>query len=168
MAMDQWLVRTAENVIAGPYTLEQVRGLIKDGQLSLQDEVCQANGYWIFLHETEEVAKQIGQDVIKYLGERGEDLTQTQTEPSIGSTPLVAVHGLDEKATDGVTTVVSEQAIRAELQLRRRPLTSTPGIDPSLVHVSPTGQKPFLKRVAWILITVIALAIFVFLNLSRD
>lgn len=78
--MEQWLIRTAQNFVAGPYTRDQVCQLVRDSQLSLQDEVCPANGYWFFLHETAEVKKFLGIQVRRAVGENGEEITETQTE----------------------------------------------------------------------------------------
>lgn len=77
---DHWLVRTADNLIAGPYTREQVCTLIRDGQLTHQDEVCHASGYWITLHERDEVRKQLGIEVPRAAGSPDEEVTETQTE----------------------------------------------------------------------------------------
>src|SRR6476620_100587 len=77
---EHWLVRTAENVIAGPYNKDQIRDLIRDGQLKLPDEVCAANGHWFYLHEHEEVAQHLGPDVSRRLIEPDAEPTQTQTE----------------------------------------------------------------------------------------
>lgn len=79
--MDQWLVRTAQNWIAGPYTRTQVCDLVKQGKLSIQDEVCPANGYWFYLHEREEVLSQLGIEVPRQKKARADDeVTETQTE----------------------------------------------------------------------------------------
>jgi acyl-CoA synthetase (NDP forming) len=82
--MDQWLVRTAKNQLAGPFSREQVRVLIKEGRLSLQDEVCQASGYWIYLHEREEVSAALGADVPETLvASSGEESTVTGTDTEV-------------------------------------------------------------------------------------
>jgi hypothetical protein len=61
--MEQWLIRTAKNWIAGPYPKEQICKMIMDGSLGLQDEVCPANGYWILIHERKEIFNQLGVQV---------------------------------------------------------------------------------------------------------
>jgi hypothetical protein len=76
--MDQWLVRTSANLVAGPYSRDQVCELIKGGQLVHQDEVCAANGFWFFLHEQEEVRKQLGVDMPKTAASE-EEVTETST-----------------------------------------------------------------------------------------
>src|SRR4051794_25276443 len=83
--MDQWLVRTSTNRIEGPYTRDQVVGMIREGKLGPQDEVCQANQYWIYLHEQHEVQKQLGVQMPRSGrgagGEKNEEeITETQTE----------------------------------------------------------------------------------------
>lgn len=85
-AGEQWLVRTADNRISGPFAKDQLRELLQAGKLGLRDEVCPENGHWIFLHEKEEVARQLGQDALQWLipsGFRGDEATQTQTEPGL-------------------------------------------------------------------------------------
>ena len=63
MSQDQWLIRTADNWIAGPYTKQQVCEMIRDQKLSAEDEVCPSNGFWFYLSERQEVVKQLGADV---------------------------------------------------------------------------------------------------------
>ena len=74
--VDQWLIRTADNWLAGPYLKEQVRRMVVEGKLTLQDEVCQGNSYWIYLHEYAEVQKLLGVQVPKSAG--GDEITETQ------------------------------------------------------------------------------------------
>lgn len=52
--------------------------MILDCKLSLQDEVCSANGYWIYIHEIEEIKQQLGIDVPKSKLKPGDDVTQPQ------------------------------------------------------------------------------------------
>jgi hypothetical protein len=74
--IDQWLIRTADNWIAGPYPKEQVRKMVLEGKLGLQDEVCPANSYWLFLHEYAEIQKALGIQIPKVRS--GEEITETQ------------------------------------------------------------------------------------------
>src|SRR3954471_13137598 len=79
--VDQWLVRTAQNLIMGPYKKEDVLNLIREGSLTLQDEVCQANHFWFYLHEHEELKRQLGLEMPHQLpADDDVTLTQTQTE----------------------------------------------------------------------------------------
>jgi hypothetical protein len=78
---DQWLIRTAGNHISGPYSLQNIRDIIQQGKLELNDEVCHANAYWFYIHELQEVRNQLGIEVPKSLYSRKrEDSTQTQTD----------------------------------------------------------------------------------------
>jgi hypothetical protein len=76
--MDKWLVRTEKNQILGPFSAEKVRQMILQGSLNAQDEVCQANTYWFYLHEADEVQKQLNVQVPRstLVEEKGE---QTET-----------------------------------------------------------------------------------------
>ncbi|MBI2711397.1 MAG: hypothetical protein HYX41_00850 [Bdellovibrio sp.] len=91
---DQWLIRTADNWLAGPYLKDQVRKMVLEGKLTLQDEICPANGYWIFLHEYSEVQSALGVQVPK--ANSGDEVTETQIptstkkEKSAGSDPAAA------------------------------------------------------------------------------
>ncbi len=89
--MDEWLTRTSHNQITGPFTQAEICQKIQKGELKLQDEVCAANGYWFYLHESEEVRQQLGVQVprMKSFG-HDDEITQTQT----GTAPL------DEDRTD--------------------------------------------------------------------
>ena len=77
--MNLWLIRTVRNVIAGPYESDQVRQLIREGRLDLEDEICPASGYWISLHEREEIRSQLGIEVPKSNDSSDEEITETQT-----------------------------------------------------------------------------------------
>lgn len=89
--MNQWLIRTSQNMISGPFTAEQVRKKILDAELKSEDEICQANHFWIFIYETKEVEEQLGIKVPAYvLQNRAKDedeVTETATEPQ---TPTLA------------------------------------------------------------------------------
>lgn len=58
--MDEWLIRTAKNKIAGPCTRDRIRELIVQKQLQPIDEVCPGNGYWFSLNEVNEVQEKLG------------------------------------------------------------------------------------------------------------
>jgi hypothetical protein len=78
--MDKWLVRTSKNRVEGPYTREQIRQSIQEGNLSFEDEVCAAEGYWFSLHEREEVLKYLDIDVPRNRESTDDEITQTQTQ----------------------------------------------------------------------------------------
>jgi|GEM_PF-6086113 len=158
--LDLWLIRTSDNFIAGPYTQEQIRQLIRERQLGLQDELCPANQYWIFLHETEELSRLLGADVLQWLSEDREDVTLTQTEPGLVQPQLIEkalAEGMHQGDSDGATTVMSRASQNTIQGIR--PATP-PAIHEPLIHISPSGaQGPFLKRYGWLLLVTTALAI---------
>lgn len=79
MTADQWLIRTARNVIVGPYPRDKIRELILEGKLEVEDEVCPANGYWFSLHESEEVLRQLG--IRPPISQSENDVTKTGMQP---------------------------------------------------------------------------------------
>lgn len=124
--MDLWLVRTVKNMVAGPYTRDQLKKMVLEGQLGPQDEICQANEYWFFLYETDEVKRQLGIDVPRTpygLGE-DEDATETSTEMIMETetpTPVANERGdvpeLSEPA-EGVQEEATVMANRAFREIR--------------------------------------------------
>jgi hypothetical protein len=133
--MDQWLIRTVENAISGPYTKEQVCQLILDGELGVQDEVCQANGYWIFLHEREEVMRQLGVEV-SLKASSDEEITDTHSVSSLERTDPDLSQSVVEQATSSQITVVERTSM--------------------------------WRGLAWSLIVVVCLVVFVVLRLLRE
>jgi hypothetical protein len=77
-----WMIRTADNVLSGPYTQEQLIQLVEEEKLELTDEICRGNSYWIYLHEEQEVKKHLGIEVPAALVEP-EEPTQTETDSII-------------------------------------------------------------------------------------
>jgi hypothetical protein len=84
--LDQWLVRTADNWIAGPYPVDQICQMIQEGKLTLQDEICLANQYWVYLHEREEVKQFLGIEVPKAHRGVDDEVTETETVMEDGPT----------------------------------------------------------------------------------
>lgn len=66
----QWLLRKRRGglessiKILGPFWSAQVKEMILNGALELEDEICPENGYWIALHEREEVKGALGVDPV--------------------------------------------------------------------------------------------------------
>jgi hypothetical protein len=83
---DQWLIRTAENQITGPFTRNQVCQFIQQGKLQLNDEVCNANTFWVYLHEHDEIKKQLGIEVPRHLYTNPQEVTLTQTDTDVERT----------------------------------------------------------------------------------
>jgi hypothetical protein len=103
-----WMIRTSENLISGPYSKKQVIQLIDDGQLELTDEICHANQYWIYLHEQEEVKRQLGIDIPNSFIEP-EEPTQTETDTSVINSQSAPDAG-NPSATTTMAAMGSRQA----------------------------------------------------------
>jgi len=74
-----WMIRTAENILSGPFTKDQVIQLIQEGKLDLTDEVCGSGHYWVFLHEEVEIKTQLGIDLPQSFFD-AEESTQTESD----------------------------------------------------------------------------------------
>jgi hypothetical protein len=81
---DEWLIRTADNQISGPFSRQQIMSMIQSAELTLEDEICGAGNYWIYLHENQEVKAQLGIDVPKTLYKNPQEATLTETETDLG------------------------------------------------------------------------------------
>lgn len=173
--MDQWLVRTTENQILGPYSRDQVCKLITEGELTLDDEVCGANHYWFYLHERDEVAGQLGIEVPQSMYELATEeptesltveITEESTDPDLSS----RLSGSEGDPTS--TTVLSSEALRRQFQRR----SSTPGggtvrkvADQAQFHtpwvVSHLEKPSVWAWLAWLLIGVAGFLVFYVLRL---
>jgi len=169
--MDQWLIRTAQNWIAGPYTKDQVRKMVLEGQLTLQDEVCSGNGYWVYLHERDEVLKQLGVEVPKSPG-HAEEITETQTQtgdedheetdPALEADSSAQTR---EQDTEAGTTVLKSRP-RAEFSITTG-ATIAPVSATSVVGTT-VGPGALWRTRGWLLIAGLCLLIFLVLRLIRD
>jgi hypothetical protein len=156
--MDQWLIRTAQNWIAGPYTKEQVCKMIMDRQLGHEDEVCSANGYWIYLNEPSEVREQLGIDLPSKVSDR-DDITQTSiveekeqeeeedaTDPEIFSPPAKSLTDLPNSVTESTGVIDASQfrELKASTPKKKSPAVSNPAEARKSNLDNPASPRPFL------------------------
>lgn len=109
---DQWLVRTSLNEVVGPMSRDALIAQIREGKLGLQDEVCKANSYWIYLDEAEEVKRQLGIYMPKSARGPHEDSTETDLqamtqELHVPASELGRGGDSDSEESDGGTKVLS-------------------------------------------------------------
>ena len=90
MEKQEWMVRTSENFISGPYSKEDVCRMILENTLSLEDEVCCSVGYWISIKEREEVRKLLGIDVPDLQGQAHHSTSNPFDQDEITAVDLVA------------------------------------------------------------------------------
>lgn len=48
-----WLIRTKNNHILGPVSKDKIKELLKSGSIKGDDEICCANGFWMYVRERE-------------------------------------------------------------------------------------------------------------------
>ncbi|MGK5083064.1 hypothetical protein WDW37_07135 [Bdellovibrionota bacterium FG-1] len=151
--MEQWLIRTASGFVAGPYPRPQIIELIQSGKLGLQDEVCCANGYWVSLHEYQEVERQLGIRMPRAPGDPGEEeeITETQTESvktQTGLQPILSA-SLPGTPRSGGSLAPQEFAPR--------------------MRVSPSIETPSIWRgLAWVLVVMICGIVVAVLRILRS
>ena len=148
---DQWLIRTAENLISGPYTRQQICEFIEQGQLQLNDEVCHANTYWFYLHEHDEIRKQLGIELPKELYAGAEESTVTETDTEItdpGVEPggtRVAAMGAMGQVRGGTVRSVSRQRESRESEIPDLP-QSTDELGENTAVMSNRAFRDFRQK----------------------
>ena len=163
--MDQWLARNASNFISGPYTRQEVIALIESRKLGLDDEVCPGNGYWIFLHEHQELQKQLGVTVPRYDRKKDaeEEVTETQTEVLTESARAKGEqpHGprvIPVVPVDGATVHPEGPVVR--------PYVPSPRPVVSVMNGDQTIERPMIYRaLVWVLLLVLVAGVYAVLKL---
>ncbi len=186
--MDQWLVRTSDNLIAGPYTRDQVRKLITDGRLNPQDEICSANGYWVFLHEREEIAHQLGVELARMPVDSSEEITETQTETNTDDvTPVADIDDdgsypeLAEVDTPGSGSTMASRPARSKTvpvaassqqqEQRRQHQKGLRGLPRGVLDFPPgpgeaQPSAPAVRAIAWAVILGLVAVVFAVIKLG--
>ncbi len=147
-AVESWLVRTAQNQLSGPYARDEIIELISEGALGLQDEICRANHYWIYLHEHEELKEQLG-IVMPVAVPIDDEATETDTE--VTRTNVI----------DSQTQAAAHSAARATV----RP--SGPLQPPAYVVIGKIERISFWKAITWVLLFAVGVLIAIVLSLLR-
>jgi len=111
----QWMIRTAQNKIQGPYSIDEIRGFIQSGKLTTLDEVCPSGSYWFFLHEAGEVKNLLGVDPPKPLHDADDDVTETEvsTQGQPSTKPKPGTESLADNEEEETTGVVPQSKPRA-------------------------------------------------------
>lgn len=149
---DLWLVRTAFNEVIGPMSRDALLAQIRDGKLGLQDEVCKANSYWIYLDEADEVKRQLGIDMPRSI-ENQEDSTETDLQAMTQelSVPASGLGGASSGAsvvdeTDGGTKVLSARSEHRSAQVRFDRRHYTPQMGQSQPLILGRVETPSIWR----------------------
>lgn len=138
----QWMIRSPQLQITGPFTKEELSSKILGGELSGDFEVCAGNHYWFYLNETHELEQQLGVKLPAHLV----------------STPVRNVDEVEGDITQDFpdessqTSIVKNPAIKPAPLAPREHERATP---PPMSHKSgPSSAIKFLFAV------VVAIALF--------
>ncbi len=159
-----FLIRTKENRISGPFPKEEILARISRGELREQDEVCPANGYWIFLHERAESRAMLGVELPRTVDSESEENTETETETATATATAtdlkkvasVTVTGPRE-TREGYALPVSAADKTAEIPANGSPL--------------PRGQPETvgaIRFVLWAFVMVIVFILYRVFQLAQD
>ena len=176
--MQPWLIRTANNIIGGPYSRNQVVQLIQEGKLGPQDEVCQANHYWIFLHEQAEVESQLGIQMPRTARGDDDEITETQTDsvsvtPGVNSAVELTLATLPPMPSDyeGGTAVLSHGTFRdAKSTVSGSAVmrgSSIPEAHEGVVGASALERPSLWRSLVWFMVAAGLVIVFVVLHLLR-
>jgi len=145
----RYLIRTKENRISGPFTKEVILERMQSGELREMDEVCPADGYWIYLHERDESMKMLGAALARS-DEFHEESTETDTETVTATQPVVApfvAGGHAAPARDSVAAATVPEPTASAVAPKTAP---APEMNrPELIRM--------IKFVLWVLAFVIGL-----------
>ncbi len=120
MADEQWMVRTSMNEVVGPMSRDALIAQIREGKLGLEDEVCKAHSYWIYLDEADEVKRQLGIEMPRAKNGH-EDSTETDLQAMTRelSVPVSALGNEDSSdlsESDGGTKILSSRGSQRSAQ----------------------------------------------------
>lgn len=171
-----WMVRSASGRLLGPISAEQLREWITSSRLLPEDEICVANGYWIFMHEREEVRAALGIDVpdpppgARSIGD--DERTETRTDTGIAD----PTRKIEATPTTGGLPGIGASAAEPLEQVHTEAELAT-GVDASPSQQAPLTEQRLdqgLERAAlWrgltiMLIAAAAIAVFFLLRLLRS
>lgn len=139
---EHWLVRKATvNRLEGPFTRERVCELIEQHQLGMQDEVCPANGYWFYLHEVDEVLKQLGVQ-IKYQDPENDTTETALADRQDRTDPNLRAPTSSEPESEPVESDNSQVENTVMLSSRRQVVTQVPADADKESPTNPDYYKP--------------------------
>jgi hypothetical protein len=144
--MDQWLLRTSKNRVSGPFPKEEICQMILQGKLTHQDEICMANGYWIYIHEYDEVRKYLGIDVPRVADPGDDEITGTERTEMEPTKKL----DLDEVTPEAMASPAeTEASLEGDFELDTDSLKDTGediGEDTGITTMSSSEQLEALRR----------------------
>jgi len=173
--MEEWLIRTHENKIIGPFSKDHVCALIMKGELQIEDEICRGNSYWFSLHEYDEVKKQLGIELPKSIYRiDDQEVTETETETvevheSVrrDSKPFVeAFEAVEAVEQTMVLSTRSQEDVKPILEQVKPVLTSRPSVEVrgSFSSIEPTS---YWRGLAWLLAVAVVVVTFIMLRVMR-
>lgn len=74
----QWMVRTENNELLGPFSKEEVQKMVTSRQISIESEVCESLGFWFPLSFQELLLERLGVEYPKNDGNSDEALQKTK------------------------------------------------------------------------------------------
>lgn len=125
-----WLVRSPQNQIAGLFSKDELIKKIQAGEFSSEYEICPGNGYWIYLHETNELESQLGISLPAHL------------LPQSASTLEEAQGEITEDFPDESSRTMQVPAAVVKAKVKAAPLA--PRASQAVPPPAPSGSKPGL------------------------
>lgn len=141
--VDEWLIRTSTNWVAGPYPKTEICRMIQEAKLAPEDEVCEANGFWTYLHERQEILQLLGVEAPRSPSTE-EDVTETQILPSDGAPAAAATPSKQEDLAKIPLSKRFPRGAPSSAAIKKSPGVSTESVatSGSSVHLSEDPIKP--------------------------
>jgi hypothetical protein len=134
-----WMIRTAENILSGPFSKQQIVQLIEEGKLDITDEVCSSSGYWIFLHEQIEVRRHLGFDLPKAFFDT-EESTQTESDKTPAAHLVRSIQNTNTSAGSIAAPIAAMGTRGAARSTTLSPNTRAPGAPSNAGHTGHAGH----------------------------
>jgi hypothetical protein len=160
--MDSWLIRSTDNHIRGPFDEAEIRDWIVSGKLKTNDEICLANGYWVYLYEREEIRRLLG-ITPPSPSPTEEEITITATDPDLPDIPEMSEPGADLEQT----LILKNRALRKF----NAPAAETPTPTrsaPIVLGGNPVEKPAIYKALAWVLGTSVLVILLWVMRVIRN
>ena len=156
-----FLIRTKENRISGPFPKEVILARMQSGELREMDEVCPDHGYWIYLHERDESLKMLGAALARsdeFHEESTETDTETVTATQPSNAPYAAGNAKDMMREARDTVNANHAAMEARDENANHPE----------VHPVPIRNRPeAIRALKYLVLFFVLLIIFILIQVYQ-
>jgi hypothetical protein len=120
----QWMIRTANLVLSGPFPEEEIKQRLTQGVIHASDEICPSGGYWFSVQDREETRNRLGVEFVlrkaSVKGVKGIHETEEATETETDIQELT-----EEEVTDSEIVAPAQVSLSKSKNPGRAPVLSS-------------------------------------------